>query len=71
MSCSSGKVIHLDKISALIALAAIQHYIRAHPHHTFRKYPVRVYRCPNCHYWHLTSKYDRRNNYHEILQRPI
>ncbi len=66
MKCSSGKVAYPDQISAMVGLSNIQYHIRMHPHHAFRKYPVRVYHCPECHHWHLTSKYDWRNN-NEVL----
>ena len=62
MKCSSGKVAYPDQISAMVGLTNIQYLIRIHPHHSFRKYPVRVYQCPKCKHWHLTSKYDRRKN---------
>lgn len=61
-SCSSGKRRFRDRIAAEAALARItfRHEVsgrrRAHAY----KVPVRTYRCPECHGWHLTSRANGR-----------
>ncbi|MFC9975895.1 hypothetical protein ACFVH6_33900 [Spirillospora sp. NPDC127200] len=50
-ACPSGKVRFRDRIAATLALATIQHDDRpGRP-----KIEARVYRCPSCAGWHLTS----------------
>lgn len=44
------KVRYHDRIGALIALASTQYAPRS------KREEVRVYRCPKCKGWHLTSK---------------
>ncbi len=45
-----GKSQFRDEISAKIAMAKIA--VKS----TELKIPTRAYRCPMCHYWHLTSQ---------------
>jgi hypothetical protein len=44
------KVRYRDRLGALIALASTHRSAKA------RRDEVRVYHCPKCHGWHLTSK---------------
>jgi Transcription factor zinc-finger len=49
LSGNCGKVRYRDRLGALIALSSTQRSVKA------RRDGVRVYRCPKCHGWHLTS----------------
>jgi hypothetical protein len=51
--CHSRKVRYRDKLGALIALSSTQSNGKA------RRDEVRVYRCPDCRGWHLTSRGSR------------
>jgi len=55
--CSTGKVQYSKRIYALIALAQIQD--AREPGHQEK----RVYRCPICKWWHLTSQDQRTELY--------
>jgi hypothetical protein len=48
--CPSRKVRYRDKLGAQIALAS------THRARSSRRDEVRVYRCPRCNGWHLTSR---------------
>ncbi|MGY5099655.1 hypothetical protein [Streptomyces sp. 900105245] len=54
---SCGKVWFADRIAADLVLAVIRSRGEARA-----KEPVRSYRCPRCHGWHLTSATPRRDH---------
>ncbi len=55
--CQTGKVIYGSRLSALFALVQIQR--QDDPQHREK----RVYRCPVCRRWHLTSQERRQHAY--------
>lgn len=48
--CKTGKIVYLDQAAAKTALKLIKQDMRP------GKKPNGSYQCPNCKYWHLTSK---------------
>lgn len=71
--CSiTGKRTYRDRLDALIAMSNITAHNHQQPHRAYHRTPCRVYQCPYCQGWHLTSQTltERRQRYHRIVSTP-
>ena len=52
--CSSNKHAYTDAASAWSAMCSMRNEVR-HTVNANRRCPRRIYQCPECGFWHLTS----------------